>query len=281
MEFLIDALEAVAFAAIAFLWMWIAKQLNDARMRKVYDGDALIVGGRNLAVALRSAGLYLGVAVGMLGALSGGGGGFAADAIEMAIEGAVMVAFLYGALIVSDVVVVHGIRNDEALRDGNVAVGLVELGVAVATGLIAFGSFAGAGGGVGSAIVFFLLGQLALLAMAVTYERVTPYQVVDGVRNGNVAAGLMLGGMLLAFGFILNAALLGPFRGWLQDIVGFVASAGMGIALLLLFQWPVDRLFLPSTTLRQEIETEPNPAAVAVAVAVKIALALVIGAVLL
>ena len=281
MEFMIDVLEAVAFAGVAFVWMWLAKAFTDLRVRGQYGADREIREGRNLAIALRRAGLYLGVAIGMLGALSGGGADFRADLVEMGIEGAAMVVFLYVALVWSDRVVVHGARNDELVREGNVSVGLVELGVSVATGLIAYGSFAGEGGGLVSAIVFFALGQVALLAMTLVYEQVSPYHVVDGVRNGNVAAGLMLGGTLLAFGFILHASLLGPFRGWAQDVMGFAASAGMGIVLLLLFQWPVDKLFLPKTTLRDEIETSPNPATVAVAVAVKIALALVISAVLL
>ncbi len=281
MEFLIDSFQAVTFAAVAFAWMWVAKQVTDLRMRGVYLADEQIQNAGNLAVSMRRAGLYLGVSIGMLGALSGGGGGFADDLVEMMLEGAVMVAFLYLALAISDLVVIHGIRNDEALRDGNVAVGLVELGISLATGLVAYGSFAGVGGGIASAIVFFVLGQGALLLMTWTYEQVTPYRVVEGVRAGNVAAGLMLGGMLLAFGFILNASLVGPFHGWLRDVTAFGVSAAMGIVLLLLFQWPVDRLFLPQSSLQEQIEGSPNAAAVAVAVAVKIALALVIGAVLL
>jgi uncharacterized membrane protein YjfL (UPF0719 family) len=281
MEILTDVLEAAVFAGAAFFGMWIAKLLADVRMRGIYDADQEVSTGRNLAVALRRAGLYLGVAIGMLGALTGGGAGFVEDLLEMALEGAVMIAFLYVALLASDRVVIHGIRNDVALREGNVAVGLVELGISLATGLIAYGSFAGPGGGLASAVVFFALGQAALLGMTLVYEKVTPYRVIEGIRGGNVAAGLMLGGMLLAFGFILESSLMGPFHGWLEDILAFAASAAMGIVLLLLFQWPVDRLFLPHTTLRHEIEEVPNPAAVAVAVAVKLALALVIGAVLL
>ena len=34
----------------------------------------------------------------------------------------------------------------------------------------------------------------------------------------------------------------------------------MGIVLLLLLQWPIDRLFLPGTTLRVEIESDRNSA---------------------
>lgn len=281
MDLWIGVGQAIVFAAEAFVFMWIAKQFLDQRTRAVYDADREIAESGNLAVALRRGGLYLGVAIGMLGALSGGGGDFVADALEMALEGVTVVAFLFLAQMITDWIVVSGIRNADALRDGNVAVGLVELGISVATGLVAYGSFSGQGGGLVSAIVFFALGQLALIVLAVAYERVTPYHVLDGVRSGNVAAGMMLGGMLLAFGFILKASLAGPFTGWAPDLTAFAASAVMGVLLLLLLQWPIDRLFLPGTTLRHEIETSPNPAAIVVAVSVKVALAVVIGAVLL
>ncbi len=273
--------QGIVFAAIALAWMWLAKLFSDVRIKSVFDPDAQIQEHQNLAVSLRRAGLYLGVSIGMLGALSGGGTDFATDVVEMLYEGAAVVAFLFLAQFAADVVIVHGIKNREALRDGNVAVGLVEMGISVATGLIAFGSFAGEGGGIASALVFFALGQIALILMAVAYERVTPYRVVEGVRDGNVAAGLMLAGMLVAYGFILNSSLMGPFTDWAQDLTSFAASTGMGLVLLLLLQWPIDRLFLPGKTLRELIETDRNAAAVAVAVAVKIALALVISAVLI
>jgi len=272
--------QAVVFAAEAFVFMWLAKLVLDRRERRVYSADRQIAESGNLAIALRRAGVYLGVAVGMLGALSGGGGDFLADVLATAIEGAAVFVFLFVALVVSDRIVVTGLDNAGALRDGNVAVGLVELGISVATGLVAYGSFAGEGGGLASAVVFFALGQVGLVLLTIAYERVTPYHVLDGVRAGNVAAGLMLGGMLLAFGFILNACLSGRFVGWQQDLTSFGASAGAGLVVLLLLQWPIDRLFLPGTTLRHHIEAAPNPAAVAVAVSVKLALAVVIGAVL-
>lgn len=273
--------QAVVFAALALAFMWLAKLFVDLRMRGVYHADRQVAESQNGAVALRRAGLYIGVAVGMLGALSGGSGDFATDVLEMALEGAAVLLFLLVGQGITDALVIPGIRNAEALRDGNLAVGLVELGIAVATGLVAYGSFAGEGGGLVSAVVFFCLGQLGLIVLAVAYERITPYHVLDGVRSGNTAAGLMLGGMLLAFGFILNSSLHGSFVSYQQDLLSFGLSAATGMVMLLLLQWPVDRLFLPGTTLRNEIETSPNPAAVAVAVSVKIALAIVISAVLI
>jgi len=273
--------QGLAYAAVVFAFLYLAKRIADIRVRSQYDADREIDAGMNLAIALRRSGLYLGLAIGMLGALSGGGGGFTRDLIELAIEGAAVTVFLWIAQALSDVVVVHGISNDEGVREGNVAIGLVEFGSFVATGLIAFGAFAGEGGGIAGALAFFALGHIALLIMIRVYEQLTPFGVIEQIRGGNPAAGLMLGGMLVALGFILSASIAGPELGWAVDLQGFALSASMGIALLLLMQWPIDRLFLPATTLRQEIETDRNAAAIAVAVAVKIALALVISAVII
>ena len=145
----------------------------------------------------------------------------------MLTEGVAIVVFLFVAQALTDRVVIHGISNRQALRDGNVAVGLGELGVYVATGLIAYGSFAGEGGGIVAGLVFFAVGQVALLALAALYERVTAWSVIQNIRDGNAAAGLMLAGMLVAFGFILHASLLGPFSGWGPDLAAFALSAGM------------------------------------------------------
>jgi len=273
--------QGVVFAAIAFALMWIAKQISDFVVRDDFDADVEIEEHSNLALGLRRAGLYLGLAIGLLGALAGGSEDFASDVIEMLTEGVAIVVFLFVAQVLTDRLVIHGISNRQALRDGNVAVAVAELGVYIATGLIAYGSFAGEGGGILAGLVFFAVGQLALLALATIYERVTPWSVIECIRDGNAAAGLMLAGMLVAFGFILHASLLGPFTGWVEDLLAFALSAGMGIVLLLLLQWPIDRLFLPGTSLRQEIETDRNAAAVSVAAAVKLALALVISAVLI
>jgi len=274
-------LQGLVFAAVTFLALWIARAVSRATTASDYDAAEEVESAGNLAAGLRQGGLYLGLAVGMLGALKGGGGGFASDLLELAIDGGCLLVLLFVAREVTDRVVVHGVRVDEAIGRGNVAVGLVEAGVLLATGLVANGSFAGEGGGVVSALVFFVLGQAALLLLAVAYEYLTPFEVIRHVREGNVAAGLMLAGMLVAFGFILEASLTGPFRGWGVDLTGFAVSAGAGLLLLLLLQWPIDRLFLPGVRLRDAIEERRNAAAIAVAASVKVALALVIGAVLI
>lgn len=274
-------LQGLVFAVVTFAALWIARAVASASSRAHYDADHEVEEAANLAAALRQGGLYVGLAVGMLGALSGGGRDFAGDLLELSIDGACLLVLLFVARAVTDRVVVHGVRIDAAIAQGNVAVGIVEACVLVATGLVANGSFAGQGGGLASALVFFVLGQLALLLLALAYEFMTAFEVIREVREGNTAAGLMLGGMLVAFGLILEASISGPFVAWSADLSAFAVSAAAGLLLLLLLQWPIDRLFLPGMSLAVAIEERKNTAAIAVAVSVKVALALVIGAVLI
>ena len=270
----------IAYAVIAFFFMWLAKKLADTRVADEFDANHEIEEKNNEALALRRGGLYLAIAIGMLGALSGPSTGFWRDVQELAIDGAVVTVFLFAAFYINNWIVVHGIDNDEAVRNQNNAVGIVELGSYVATGLIAYGSFSGEGGGIWSAVVFFALGQLALLIIVAIYEFITPFNVIDNVRRGNTAAGLMLAGMIVALAFVISASITGDSQGWSQDLTSFGASAGMGIILLMLFTKPIDMLFLPGTSIRTEIEQDRNVAAIMVTVGVRLALALIIGAVI-
>ncbi len=58
----------------------------------------------------------------------------------------------------------------------NVGVGAVHFGAYVATGLVIAGSVSGEGGGIVSMLVFFVLGQLSLLAFSLIYERLLALQ---------------------------------------------------------------------------------------------------------
>jgi uncharacterized membrane protein YjfL (UPF0719 family) len=279
---LLAIVEGAAYVVVVFMWMWLAKWVADRRIRTKFDPDQEIEESANLAVALRRGGLYLGLAIGLQGALWGYEDvPFSEEIVTLLWEGAVLTVFLFVALRLSDAVVIHGIDNDEAVRSGNVAVGLVEMGISIATGLIGYASFLGVGGGIASGLIFFVLGQGALILIAIAYEKMTPYSVIEEIRAGNAAAGLMLAGMLVAYGLILWSSIAGPSLGWGEDLANFVASIAMGMFLLIVLQWPIDRLFLPGTTLREEIEQNQNYAAITVAVAVKIALALVISSVVI
>ena len=94
------------------------------------------------------------------------------------------------------------ILRDGRTAVGNSALGMVEAGMYIATGFILNGSMSGGGGSfsqsLASALLFFVLGQVVLLAFGLVYETITPFHVRDEIRQNNLAAGIGLAGILVA-----------------------------------------------------------------------------------
>jgi len=163
---------------------------------------------------------------------------------------------------------------------GNSAVGMVEAGMSVATGFILNGAISGTGGtfieGIASAVLFFILGQIALLLFGFLYQLTTPFNVRNEIQNNNLAAGIGLGGTLMAFGIILMASLSGPFTGWAHDTLSFCLYTVYGIILLLVFKTVVGKLLLPTTSITIEIKEDRNIAAMIVVECAMTAVAIII-----
>ena len=283
MEIIIPFVQSIVYALSVFVFMFLAKKIADKRVSYLYNADYEIEIRENIAVALRRAGLYLGIAIGMYAAINSNGTAtnFVADLGLQVFDGVLIMIFLFSAMFINDKIILKNINNDQALKDNNISVGLVEFGAYIATGLIAYGSFAGTGPWYTS-IVFFILGQAALIIMVRIYESFTEYKPIDEVKEANVPAGLMLGGILVAYGFILKASIMGPFTGWITDLTAFAVSSVSGIVLLLLLaNKAIDQFFLPGSNIHKEIAEDQDLSPIIVVVAVKIAIALIISAVVL
>ncbi|MBF0369052.1 MAG: DUF350 domain-containing protein [Magnetococcales bacterium] len=280
---LTHAAQGVGLAIACGFFMWLAKFFSDHAASKRFDSDHEIEENSNLAVGLRRGGLYGAIAIGMYGSVSSGiSQGFMADLTVLALDGILIVLFTMLCGTLNDKVIIDGIDNDQAVLEGNIAVGLTEAGGYLATGLIMYGAVSGEGGPWWGSMVWFVLGQLALLTMIYLYEWMTPFNVVENIRQGRAASGLMLGGMMVAMGFILKGAISGVSNGWSADLQAFGLSFINSLFLLLVvFHQFVDRIFLPGTTIQTEIERDNNTAAILVVITVKIALALFISAVVL
>ena len=289
-------LTAAVDTSIVFLILLLAKKLRDVRFRASFDvpsgadpaeftADHQIEEKGNVAVALRRCGLSVAFGFGLAGVVSGGMRGFGSGVQAylretglIVLDCVILLAFLFFAQFIVEKIILRRINNNAALKDNNTAVGFTEFGSYAATGLIAYGSFSGEGGGWETAVGFFLLGQLALLLFAVIYEFSTPFNMIGEIQKGNAAADVMLGGTLLTLGIILSWTIAGPFTTWAEGIIGFARSTAMGIILLIPFQFLIDKAFLPHTTLKIEVERDQNVAACAVTVCAQVALAIMIGA---
>lgn len=283
MDLLIYFVQSVIYALIVFLFIFIAKKIADKRVSVLYDADYEMAVSKNMAVSFRRAGLYMAIGIGMFAAVGADNGtsGFFDNILLQSLDGFLIITFLFLAMYINDKFILKGINNDEALKNNNIAVGLVEFGAYIATGLIAYGSFADSGPWY-SSIVFFILGQAVLIGMVLIYEYTTKFNIIEEIKKGNIPAGLMIAGILIAYSLILKASVIGPFNGWGEDLTAFAISTISGILLLLIIaNKAIENIFLPDTNIQKEIVEDQDIPPIIVVVAIKITLALIIGSVVL
>jgi len=281
--------QALTYVIVGIFFIWLVKKIDDRRTKE-FDDDAHIDDG-NVAVGLRRAGLYLGISIALSGAMGGSSSGFFLDVIQLLIDGLIITGFMFSSRFINDFIMLSNINNDEECIKvfqqpdgkevvGNTAVGMVEAGMYIATGFILNGSLSGAGGtffqGIASAILFFIMGQITLLIFGFLYELTTPFNVRNEIKNNNLAAGIGLGGLLMALGIILMSSVSGPFTGWTNDLAGFGIYAFFGIVMLLISRAVIDRLLLPTTDIATEVKEDRNVAALIVVVSAINAVAIII-----
>jgi uncharacterized membrane protein YjfL (UPF0719 family) len=232
----------------------------------------------NQAVALSRGGLYLGLGVAMFGVISGPSQGFVNDMLAISGYGALVSLFFLCARTFSSTVVLRFVKNTEELKRGNIAVGWIEAGSYVATGIIAMSSMMGQGGNALTATAFFIIGQLLLLAASFLYEVTTKWSVKDEVTGGNPAEGLLFAGIVVAMAIALHGAIATDFIGWSYNLTFFIIEGLLALAFMVILSRFVDWVFLPGTDIETEVVRDKNVAAICVVVAVKLAGALAISA---
>ena len=177
----------------------------------------------NPAVGLATAGYLFGVIWTVTVLLSIPGRGLWEDILDV---------LLYGGLGIILLTVVSlltcrfflGLHVRDQLEGRNVSAAVVVAGVYVATSLTYSGALSGEGGGFWILLLFFVLGQLALLLMTYVFRWLTGYDDVQEIAAGNIAAGLALSGLLMGMGIIVGSAAAGDFTTLGKSIGGFILS---------------------------------------------------------
>ena len=227
---------AAAYAAVVLAFMLVARIVNRILFRPGPQGPQGAGDGTNVALALRHAGLYLAIAIAMTAVSRDAQRSFLPELLLYLRDGAFVLAALIAAQKINDWCIVPGLNNDRAVAAGNTAVGLTEFGSSIATGLIASVSFSDGEATWMIVLVFFALGQLALLLVFWVQELLLQGSFIEEVKHGSTGAGVTVAGVLIAFGIILRASIAGPFLGWQASLTGFAIFAAVGIVLLTIFQ---------------------------------------------
>jgi uncharacterized membrane protein YjfL (UPF0719 family) len=160
-----------------------------------------------------------------------------------------------------------GMAMQEQLAAHNVAAAVVVAGVYIATSLTYSGGLVGEGGGFWIMLLFFLLGQAALLGITYAFRRLTSYDDVQEIASGNVAAALALAGLLIAVGLIVRRAIAGDYLGFLPSLGSFLLALLLAVVLYPVRQVVVQWIILGGpihwrgSLLESEIAQDKNVAA--------------------
>jgi uncharacterized membrane protein YjfL (UPF0719 family) len=243
----------------AFILFWIGKLVYTLTSPGFNMRDELIEKD-NFALGVAMAGYYFGLVMAIGGVMSGPSHGLIIDLIDIGIYGLLSIVLMSVARVINDKLILHAfVVHNELIRDQNVGTGAVVCASYVATGLVIFGAVSGELGGVLTTIVFWALGQAALVLAGLVYEWITPYNVHGEIEKDNVAAGVAFAGALISVGIIVYHASAGTFISWASSLEEFALEVGISLILLPVSRFVTDVILLPGHRLTEEIANQEKP----------------------
>lgn len=270
----------VMYALVYLALATVMKYILNFRSSDHYSADDQIADG-NMAVGLRRSGAQLGLAIAMIGVMSGNSSpDIVNDLINTVIYGLVAMGFMLVSLFITDRALLPKVNNTAELKKGNVSIGMVEFGTSVMTGILAYASIKGDDGGILSSVVYFIAGQVTMILLVLLYEKVLARKInpVACVQEGNLSAGIYIAGKIIAYGLILQSAIIG--NGVTVEpadaAIEFIAAAMAGMIMLYIFELLIDLVIITSTKVSDIIIKDQQVAAVQLTLA-KVGMALILG----
>ncbi len=252
-----DLTRTAAFVGLYLVLFLLAKWFKD--FLTPYKINDELTQKDNLAIALTMCGYYLATAAIFVGALAGPTQGLINDLIQVGGYSILGLIFLNISRFINDKVILRKFCNIEQLtKEHNVAVGAIQFGTYLATGLIAAGALTGAGGGIITAIIFFVLGQLSLLIFSLIYDKFTPYCIHDELEQKNIAVGVALGGTLIALGIIVLNGVSGDFISWEVNLTNLAITNITAFIFLPIIRIIMNKMVIPGDDLSREIIEDKN-----------------------
>ena len=254
-----DLIATGIYLISAFILFWIGKLVREL-MTSGYSLRDELVEKDNAALGIGMAGYYFGLILAIGGTLSGPSQGLENDLIDIGIYGLLAIILLNLSRLVNDSLILHGFKiRDELIEDQNAGTGVVVAATYIATGLVIFGAVSGEIGGIMTTVIFWALGQAALILAGLVYEWITPYSIHDEIEKDNVAAGIAFAGALVGIGVIVFHASAGDFISWAINLQDFAIEVVAGLILLPIARFISDVILLPGQKLTDEIANQEHP----------------------
>lgn len=219
----------------------------------------------NKAVATSFAGYVFAVGMILWSSLTDLGSDQGKNILLIIVWQAIGVLLLELARVVNDFVILsprgpNGVKNNEELLRGNVAVGAAEAGSYVSCGMVIMASTSGPASDnwledIGGAAMWFALGQIAfvLFAFLINCKCITRFHFTAEIKKQNAAAGVLLALEMIAVANLITNSILKS-----DSLVTFGVWYLLGGIALIAIRFLVDLVVIPSQSLNDEIEHDKN-----------------------
>jgi len=247
-------LENLGLSGVMLMVLFFGKMVMDIVLSVFYgkNADQELTMADNPAFGISFVGYLGGLTIATLTGITTSGSSYFTDITIIMIHGVFAVVALLLARFVNDFAVLYQVSNTaEIFEEKNVGIGMVEAGSFLATSFILAGSWSS--GGWGAVCLWFLIGQLMLVLTALFYQKILPYDLHKEIDEGNLACALGLAGFLLAVGWVIWEAMSGPVTTFTADLFGVGIYLVIALVVLAVVRLVTDWVFLPGTTLKEEI----------------------------
>lgn len=240
--------------------LWFAKRMREWTTNFVENEQLFEVD--NHAIGIAAAGYYIGIMIAITGVISGPSQGWLIDIRDGAIYGIMAILFQNIARWSADKFILKQFSIDEELiRDKNEGTAWAMFGLYFATGMVVRGAMIGESidilTGLVSALVYFILGQLALIAITYFYQKITPYDFHEEIEKDNVAAGIAFCGFVSSVGVIIGHASGDSVT--IPSIVIFICWTLLSLLVLSLSKYVVvEHILVPRHKITKEITIDRN-----------------------
>lgn len=180
------------------------------------------------------------------------------------IEGLWVFVAIFIARFVIDFVILRKANNTELIRQGNLAMAVVEAGFYIGIGFMIKGSLTGGASSnwlsFASTVVFYLAGIAFVIGVFWLHELLTKYNMRERLREGNLSTAFEVGGIILGCSIVVSVGVAGDFVDWGVSFRAFLATAAIGVIMLYVMRWVIDLVIIRGHTVRS-IQESNNVAA--------------------
>jgi len=233
----------------------------------------------NPAFGVFFVGYMLGLAFALAGSFFGLGSNVLANFVNIGTSGIAAIILLRLSMFIADKLILYTFKIEkEIVQDRNVGTGFAVGGVFVSSGLIIEGVMTGQSSSylamLRDILIYWAVGQAFLVIGALLFQLVARYDVHRTIgEEDNMAAGISLGGYLVALGIILKAALTGAGSDLGGELVVTMVVGIAGLVILMFARFLAEVVLLPRANLADEVSRQKNTAAGAVSAVGYIAIA--------